>query len=122
MAENTKRCVPPLPRNEIEGIKASAARWQQPWVCDLNTFVTDARLSSKARQLLCALAGHANHEGRCYPGYRRLSEITGIGINSIRDYLAELEHNDRIRIHREGKRRQSYELLRCSPGGDRTTT
>ncbi len=63
------------------------------------------------------LAGHANHEGSCYPGYRRLSTITGIGKNSIGRYLDELEEHGRIRILKGPKGKRSYKLLPVPTGG-----
>jgi hypothetical protein len=111
LAENVRRCKPPLPTEEIERIASSATRWSQPWVTDPNAYITDVRLSRGARQILQALAGHANHEGRCYPGYRRLSEITGITKNYIGRFLDELAEHDRIRIQHHAKGRKSYELL-----------
>lgn len=118
LAENISRCKPPLPRDEVERIANSATRWKpQPWISDPNGFVTDDRLSHRARHLLMVLAEHADDEGSCFPGYRRLSNITGIGKNYIGRYIDELAENDRIRIRKGPNGKRSYQLLAVPTGG-----
>lgn len=124
LAINEIQCRPPLPREEVARIARSASQWEAApeWLLDpVGYCFGDTRLSAEARVVLRLLVDHADGEGRCYPGVRRLAKLSGRRPNTVLKATRELEDADRIRAARA--RRGNRYTLRPLPtkGGSSVT-
>lgn len=112
-AENDARCNPPLDREELDRIIASAARFAGPpqWIADPFGFPAGTRLDAKARHVLLLLTLHANDEGVCWPGLERLAALSGLHRNTVRAAIAILEAASRIHVQRRRRRPHLFRLM-----------
>lgn len=110
---NEDRCQPPLPSAEVERIFVSASRWSAPppWITTPVEFCADPRLSGRAISVLRVLCAHANAEGNCFPGVRRLERLTGYTSKTVCRATRELETAGRINIRRSQRHGNRYSLL-----------
>jgi hypothetical protein len=113
-AEN-KLCTVPLTDNEIDGIAVKASNFLPPWMTDRVAFMSDPRLTSQERLVLHALVDHADAEGRCHPGYRRIEQATGIGRTTVGKRLARLEDLKRVIVESRSQKGNRYVVLPFSP-------
>lgn len=64
-------------------------------------------------RVFCALSSFQGRKSNCQPGYRSISDRSGVRINHIPQYLRSLERKGWIRRVRRGKRRTNvYEIWR----------
>jgi putative DNA primase/helicase len=91
-----------LPAREVDKLMGQVATWARPplWVTSPLTFANDRRLRASARMVLLALVDHANPDGRCYPGVRRLADMTGLAPNTVTATIGWLEECGRIEVKR----------------------
>lgn len=116
--ENEARCDPPLPRDEVLGIAKSARSWQvgPPWAIDALAFSFDDRLDSSARLVLQVLCVHANDDGTCWPGVRRIASLSGLNKDTVGAAVRRLEGLGRIEVLRLPQRHRYVLLDFSSPG------
>lgn len=102
-AVNAAWCRPPLSEEEIAKIARSASKWAHPplWLRDPLIYTcSDARLTTLARVILRLLCDHAHHDGTCFPGQRRLCELTKASRRRVVAAIRELEEAGRISVRR----------------------
>ncbi len=117
-ATNTQRCRPPLEAQEVERIARSAASYASAplWATDPLTFASDSLLGGSERLLLIALARHANDEGICWPGVRRLHANTGLATDTIEHATRALVAANRVKVERRRGKSNHYRLLEKRSG------
>ena len=123
-ALNETQCRPPLPHEEVAKIARSASRWKTApeWLMDpVGYCFGDTRLSPEARVVLRLLVDHADAEGRCFPGIRRLAKLSGRRPNTVLKTTRELEEAGRVAVdrRRSGNR---YSLTPSLPKGGSSVT
>jgi hypothetical protein len=111
-AVNEAQCSPPLPAAKVEELARQGEKLAaKPWLVDPIAFCnTDARLSRDARIVLHLLCHHADHNGECFPGVRRLAELAAIRLEAVGKATRELEDCGRIDVRRS-RRGNRYQLL-----------
>src|SRR5919201_1462322 len=73
------------------------------------------RPSSRARVILAVLAQHADVEGVACLSYSSIARQTGIGKNSIRGLVDELERAGRVDVLQRGPAGSRYRVVECAP-------
>jgi Helix-turn-helix domain len=82
----------------------------RPFLCPAGGFLLIEQPTHIKPLVLRLLADHADFEGRCYPGIRRLAQLAGASPNTIISATKELEAATRITVdHRRSGNR--YQLL-----------
>lgn len=72
---------------------------------DMFTSGLAASIGTNAFSVWHAIKSHANYEtGKCWPGIRRLMELTGIASASVQGAIKSLEQAHLLRVTRLGKR------------------
>lgn len=72
---------------------------------DMFTSGLAAQIGVNAFAVWCAIKSHANYEtGKCWPGVRRLMELTGIASASVQGAIKSLEQAHLLRVTRLGKK------------------
>jgi hypothetical protein len=115
-AINEAQCRPQLGEAEVEKIARDASKFPfpPPWLADpVGYCFGDDRLSADARIVLSLLVGHADAEGRCFPGIRRLAKLGRISPKTVLAATRELEDSGRIEVDR----RQSGNRYLLAPWG-----
>ena len=119
---NETQCVPPLPAEKVDKLAryALGSVALQPWIHDLAGFCADERLGHKARLILSLICQHADPEGRCFPGIRRLARLAGMRNESVLDAIRELEGAQRLDVTRDRRTRKAnrYRLLPPTSGSN----
>lgn len=122
LRENAASCVPPLPEREVEGIARKAGGWASGrgtdalsllslWGCSGSTGVTTNGLGVQERMILVVLAAHASADGICWPGYRRIEELSGVHRRYIRRALERLEAAGALEIVQRSRHGNRYRVV-----------
>jgi len=116
---NSRRCLPPLPGQEVDRIAKSAAGWPEPppWVSNPFGFVDDPALDSSGRLVLAALCSHAKDNGWCKPSVRRLAELTKLRTDTVTSAVRRLEEHGRLSVSRSRRSGNHYRILNRPPVG-----
>jgi hypothetical protein len=69
------------------------------------------RWTPAEKSVYFALMAHADSEGRCYPGFAKLKESTGLHENSIGVAIALLESREVIEVFRTPHKVNHYRIL-----------
>lgn len=101
------------PKNDELADKA--ANLPPPWMTDRVAFMDDARLSPYERLVLHALVDHADAEGRCRPGYRRIAVATKINRSTVGFLVTGLEAKNRIEVENRSQAGNRYRILPFAP-------
>lgn len=80
------------------------------WVNTPVEFAHDDRLDARERMVLIVLAGRADDDGRCWPGYRHIAAAAGVSRNAVNALVKSLEEKGRVEVDRT-RRNFHYRLL-----------
>jgi hypothetical protein len=110
---NLQRCEKPLDGDEVDRIARSVASYDTPplWATDAVAFADDPALGMRERFVLVVLADHADDQGFCWPGIRRLCALTGMARNTVERAISNLAAAGRVSVERKPSRSNLYRLL-----------
>ena len=81
------------------------------WFWVENNLMDRRDLSSKEKLLYIALSRYANRDGKCYPSYKLLTEVTGFkDIRTTKKYIKLLEEKKLLTIYKVNGKNNIYFL------------